>query len=103
MNGDWKSAGESPQIPEGTKLAVRMRGSRFGVSLVEEIDGYYLNEYGLHYLDGCECFDADEDPEKYEAHADNGCPHSGYYHIEPSEDFEEGIYQDFRCVEWCKR
>lgn len=102
MTGDWKSAGEKPQIAEGTELAVRMRGSRFGVSLVEEIDGFYLNEYGLHYEDGCECFDEGESDEERDRHNNHGCPHSGFYYVD-LDNGEEGTYQPFRAVEWCKR
>lgn len=102
MTGEWKSAGEKPQIAEGTKLAVLMRGSRSGVSLVEEVEGFYLNEFGLYYDDGCECFADGENVEEREHHENHGCPHSGFYFVDP-EDGEEAPYQLFRAVEWCKR
>lgn len=102
MSDLWKSAGEKPQITKGKKLAVRMRGSRFGLSLVEEIDGFYLNEYGLHNDDGCQCFTTEAETEA-SGHDDIGCPHTGFYVTEDNPDFEEGVFVDFRAVEWCKR
>ncbi len=100
--GTWQSAGSKPQTAEGTELAVRMRGVREGESAFVEVDGFYLNEYGLYYDDGCECFADGEHIDERERHDNHGCPHSGFYYVD-LEDGEEGTYQPFRAVEWCKR
>lgn len=102
MTGDWKSAGEKPQTGEGTRLAVRMRGSRADGSAIEEVDGFYLNAFGMWTEDGCECFHEGENPEEEQCHNDQGCPHFGFWVDDPTGGDEEPMLP-FRCVEWCKR
>ncbi len=102
MTGDWKSAGERPQIAVGTQLAVRMRGTLLGESGSDEMDGYYLNAFPLMFQDGCECFDEHENPEEQLRHDNHGCPCTGFYYVDP-EGGDEAPYLPFCAVEWCKR
>ncbi|ODT50282.1 hypothetical protein [Devosia sp. 63-57] len=103
MTGPWKHAGEKPQIAEGTKLAVLMRGTSLGESAVVEVEGFYLNAYRLHMRDGCECFEDDNIPDALD-HAENGCPWFGFHIVQddPDGEFAE-LYVEFDATEWCKR
>lgn len=106
MTGEWKLVGEKPQIAEGTKLAVLMRGSAIGTSRgnIVEVEGYYLNGYRLTMRDGCECFPANDESDEAEDHREYGCPWHGFHVVEddPDGQFSE-LYVEFGCIEWCKR
>lgn len=94
----WRSASDRPDSRVNTSIAVRMRGTKLGETDVVEVDGFYLNEFGLFYDDGCECFEEGENPAEQELHDRQGCPHTGFYHIE--DDGEEAPYLPFNASEW---
>ncbi|HTN63544.1 MAG TPA: hypothetical protein VL147_18645 [Devosia sp.] len=100
--GEWISGHSTPDIAAGTELAVRMRGRVDGRGAFVEVNGFYLNEYGLYYDDGCECFADGKNPTEQERHDNHGCPHSGFYYFDPLEG-EEAAYKWFEVAAWCKR
>lgn len=101
ISSPWQPASALPGTSPGTELQVRLRGRRLGESRFVEVDGYYLDEFGLYYDDGCECFDTDEE-RIASGHDDNGCPHSGFYVVDDVEG-DEAPYLPFAAEQWCLR